>query len=178
MQNRLRWRVGVLAPWCLLFSGCVTRSASDAGASFHYQWWLPIGLFVAGVVFVPIGWFVRRHSGRIGWGLIIAGPVAALAFAPSLLMERVFVHDRGFEVRSGIWGMTANETVNFDGVQSLRIAQEETGGRNSRMIEVLYFDMKAGPGVRLPLNNDVKIEAGKEIAVRAAQRGIPLGGVR
>jgi hypothetical protein len=47
-----------------------------------------------------------------------------------------------------------------------------------RQIEVLYFDRKAGGAARFPLNNDVKIEAGKEIVVRATRIGIPLVGFK
>ena len=59
---------------------------------------------------------------------MIAGPVAALGFGPSLFWERVYVHDQGFEVTSGIWGMTANQEVKFDSVTSVRIEEEKTGG--------------------------------------------------
>jgi len=94
MLIRPRPRIWIAAACCFLFVGCVTKSVSDAGVSFRYEWWLPIGIFVVGVLFVPIGLALRKHSARYGWGLTIAGPIAALAFAPSLLLERVFVHDQ------------------------------------------------------------------------------------
>jgi hypothetical protein len=168
--------MGVMAPACLLLAGCATKSVSDAGATFHYQWWLPIGILLGCLVFVPIGWFVRTQSDRIGWGLLIVG-VLGLLIAPMLFFERTHVNDQGVDVHSGIYGMTANLNVNFDSVNSIRVAQEETGGRRSRQIEVLYFDMKGGESARFPLNNDVKIEAGKEIVARAAKRGIPVVGL-
>lgn len=174
MPRRSGLQICLMAACCLLLAGCVTRSDSDAGASFHYEWWLPLSVLVAGVAFVPIGLGLRKQSERLGWGLIIAGPLAVLMFAPSLFLERTLVSDQGFEVRSGIWGMTANQKVDFNAVRSLRIAEEETGGRRSRQIEVLYFDLLSGPAARLPLNNDVKIEAAKEIVTRLTQRGVPL----
>jgi hypothetical protein len=103
--------------------------------------------------------------------------VLGLLIAPMLFFERTHVNDQGVDVHSGIYGMTANLNVNFDSVNSIRVAQEETGGRRSRQIEVLYFDMKGGESARFPLNNDVKIEAGKEIVARAAKRGIPVVGL-
>lgn len=163
---------------CFLMAGCVAKSASEGGVSVHYGRWFPIAILVAGILVIPIGIVVRRISTRIGWLLIVAGPIAALAFAPSLLLERAFVDDQGFEVHSGIWGMTATEKVAFNAVKSFRITQEETGGRRSRLIEVLYFEMKSGPAVRFPLNNDVKIEAGKEIVTRASRLGIPAMGFK
>ncbi len=178
MQRAFRLRVWLIASCCLFLAGCVTKSAGETGTSFHYSRWLPLGVLVAGVAFVPIGIALRKHSARFGWALMILGPIAAVGFAPSLLMEGVVVDDRGFDVRSGLWGMSANQTVEFEAVASLRIAQEETGGRHSRTIDVLYFQLKSGGSARLPLNNDVKIEAAKEIVARAQQTGIPLIGFR
>jgi hypothetical protein len=166
----------MMALVCLFLVGCVTSKNGDKGMSFQYEWWVPIVVFIAGIVFVPVGIAVRNYSNRTGWGLMILGPIAALGFAPSLFMEQVLVHDRGFDVRSGIWGMTANQKVDFDAVTSVRLTQEETGGRRSRLIEVLYFDQKSGSPARLPLNNDLKIEAAKEIVTRTAASGIQMIG--
>ena len=179
-SNQLPQHSGSLAfaPLCLLMTGCVTSSVSAAGTRFHYAWWLPLGLFMAGLVFIPIGLALTKQSARFGWGLMIAGPIAALAFAPSLFLEQVTVTDKVIDVRSGIWGMTANQTIDFDSVKTLRIAQEATGGRNSRLIEVLYFDMKNGSNAKFALNNDVKIEAGKHIVRTMLTRDIPVVGAR
>ncbi|HEX4149549.1 MAG TPA: hypothetical protein VHY20_11195 [Pirellulales bacterium] len=159
-----------------MLAGCVTRSASDGGVSFRYEWWLPASIFAVGLICIPLGFFARKSSARRGWGLMIAGPVAAMAIAPSIAFESVFVDDRGFSAHSGIWGMTANLDLAFDGVRTVRIDREETGGRRSRQIEVLYFDKQRGQPEKFPLNNDIKIEAGKEIITRVQQRGIPVIG--
>jgi hypothetical protein len=177
MLNRRRLRSALLLPCCALLTGCVARSDSGAGTSFHYQWWVPVSVFAAGVVCVPIGLALWKKSGRLAPGLVVAGPGAALVSAPSLLFENVFVDGRGCQIASGIWGTTANLEIEFDQVKSIRIAQEETGGRNSRLIEVLYFEMKSGQVARFPPNNEVKTEAAKEIVARAARRGIPVAGL-
>ena len=89
---------------------------------------------VAGILFVPIGLAIRKLSNGLGWALVIAGPIAALACAPSILLERAYVDDQGFSVNSGILGMTACQDLKFDRVRSFRIEEEETGGRSSRLI--------------------------------------------
>lgn len=175
MRNTSRRLLWLLVPSLLWIAGCVTQSASGAGTSYHYQWSLPIGIFIGGVLCVPIGLVLRSSSARFGWGLTILGPLAALIFAPSLMMERTTVDEQGFHVRSGFFGATATQDVAFDSVASMRVTQETTGSRRSRrQIEVLYFSMKSGPEVRLPLNNDVKIEAAKDIVTRLRQRAIPM----
>jgi hypothetical protein len=177
MLNRWLLRSALLLLCCTLLTGCVARSDSGTGTSFHYQWWLPVSVFAAGVVCVPIGMALWKKSGRLALGLVVAGPGAALVLAPSLLFENVFVDGRGCKIASGIWGMTANLEIEFDQVKSIRIAHEETGGRQSRLIEVLYFEMKSGQIARFPPNNEVKTEAGKEIVACAARRGIPVAGL-
>jgi hypothetical protein len=152
----------------------VTKSVSDSDTTIRYSWWVPIAILAAGIVCIPIGIAMRKNQALIAWGLMILGPIAALLFGPSMLLERINVTDRGFDVHSGILGMTANQDIAFDGVAMIRIGQEETGGSNSRLIDVLYFDMKNGGSGRFPLNNDVKIEAGKEIVARAMMRGIAV----
>jgi hypothetical protein len=117
-----------------------------------------------------------KKSGRLALALVVVGPGAALALAPSLFFESVYVDGRGCKVASGIWGMTANLDIEFDQMKSIRIAHEETGGRHSRLIEVLYFEMRSGQVARFPLNNELKTEAGKEIVARAARRGITVAG--
>jgi hypothetical protein len=176
MKARSPWRfvMWLIIPACLFLAGCVTKSASDSGTTVRYEWWVPVGVFAAGIVVVPLGLVLRRVTERYAWVLIIGGPLAALVLAPNLLLERTHVDDQGFEVHSGFMGMTAEQKVKFDDVKSIRLTNEETGGRHSREIEVLFFEMKSGPTVKLPLNNDVKIEAGLEIAMRAKARGIAL----
>src|ERR1019366_6510994 len=58
--NLLRLKFGSLAfaPLCLLMTACVTSAVSAAGTRFHYSWWLPLGLFMAGLAFVPPRLFI------------------------------------------------------------------------------------------------------------------------
>ncbi len=163
---------------CLLLTGCVTRSVDNQAVSIYYQWWIPIGVFVVGLACVPVGLKVRNQAGPVGWGLIFLGPLAALMFAPALFFEHAVVNDKGFQIRSGFFGRTAAQDLDFDSIKAIRIGTEETRGRNSRWIEVLYFELNRGMMSHFPLNNDVKIEAGKEIIVRAMQRGIPVSETR
>ncbi len=176
MFTRSRLWLWFVVVCCCCLSGCVTHSVRQDGISFHYEWWLPGSLFLGSIGVVPIGLSLRQTQARWGYALLIGSPIVALVLGPSLLLEQVLVRDSGFEVHSGFWGMTANEQVKFESVVSCRLAQEKTTGKRPRMIEVLYFDLKDGAPVRLPLNNDVKIEAAKEIVVRIAKLGIPMPG--
>lgn len=186
--NLLRLKFGSLAfaPLCLLMTGCVTSSVSAAGTRFHYSWWLPLGLFMAGLAFVPLGLFIlgvrfgsirlalTKQSPRFGWGLVIVGPIAALGFAPSLFIEQVTVTNKVIDVRSGLWPMTANQTIDFDSVKTLRITWGTIGSRRKRSVQILSFEMKSGSNAQLWLDNDVKGKAGYLIETMARARDIPV----
>src|SRR5687767_698684 len=101
---------------CNRIAGYVARSDGDAGVSFHYEWWLPLGILLAGMLCVPIGLAVRKRWRQIGWGLMIGGPIVAVLFATLLFTERVLVHERGFEFNTSIFGVTARSRVAFDSV--------------------------------------------------------------
>jgi hypothetical protein len=166
----------------LLVGGCVSRSTAGEEAWFHYRWWIPLGILVAGAAAIPLGLLVRKLafsegivgglSSRVGWTLLIAGPLAAFVFAPSFLFTSVTVTDNGFASRGGFFGMTAKKDVSFKGLRQIQIVEEATEGRYSRIIETLVFDRNSGEPERFPLNNDVCIEAAKEIVKRAAAQRI------
>jgi hypothetical protein len=157
----------------LACGGCVVQSTDGNVTTCHYAWWLPAGVLAGCIVAIPLGLVISRWSSRIGLGLVVAGPLAAIFFVPSLFFEQLKVNDEGFEVRSGIWGLTASQSVRFDGTRQLRIIQKRSSGPRPRDIDVLIFD-QAGGEARLSLNNDVKIEAGPIILERATSRGIRI----
>lgn len=178
MRLRTTGRAVAAALGCLALAGCVARTEGAEGVTVRYQWWVPALLLVGGIVAVPAGWWLRRRVARLGWAMLILGPVSALLFAPSLLAERVRVTQTGFSVNSGIWGMTANLEVPFDSVTRCRIAQEKTTGRRPRAVEVLYFSLQGGRTERLELNNDIKIDGGQEIVNALEDRDVPVDGYR
>jgi hypothetical protein len=167
-------RLGCMALCCAPLAGCVKRTTIGEEVTFHYQLWLPLGIFIVGMACIPIGLAFRKKYGGKAWAFAIAGPLVAVAWVPQLYCERTRVDPNGFEVYSGILGQTANHEITFDDVKSIRVDQELLVGRVSREIAVLHFEFKKGPAERVPLNNDVKTEAANEILVRAIRRGIPV----
>jgi hypothetical protein len=150
-----------LVPSLLALSaaGCVSQSTDGDLVSFHYAWWVTLGLLGGGFLAIPVGLLVRKRFARAGWTLVAAGPVVALLFAPSMYRERVQVSPDGLDVRSGFLGLTACQTVRFDGLRQIHIGQEITRGRAARAIDTLLFEWEDGGSARLPLNNDVKVAA-------------------
>jgi hypothetical protein len=106
-------RVGSIGFACLLLivAGCVQESTEHGERVFTLDLWLPLCTLLGGSGAVPLGLALRRFKARplerLGWVLLLGGPVAAIGFAPGLFLERVSISDKGFDVRSGIWGLTA-----------------------------------------------------------------------
>ncbi|MFO0819360.1 MAG: hypothetical protein U1A77_15545 [Pirellulales bacterium] len=99
---------------CLFLTGCVTKSVTESGISVQYHWGIALGALAAGILAAPLGLVVRSFSSRLSWGLFVLGPVAILMIAPTAYREGVTIHADGFEVYSGIWGLTASQAVKFD----------------------------------------------------------------
>src|SRR5262245_58162227 len=80
-------------------SGCVRETTEGATHTFEYELWVSATILLAGLIAGPAGWFLRRTSDRLGWGLMIVSPLAAVLFAPTLFFERVVVDDTTFSGR-------------------------------------------------------------------------------
>lgn len=162
----------LLLPLC----GCVDEAIDGSTQTFTYEWWVPLTVLFGGLVAAPAGWFLRNLSARIGWGLLIAGPIAAIFFAPSLFRDRVVVDDSRFSVRTGIWGFTAVHEVKYDDLKQVRITFEETRGRrgSKRKNYYLVCERKDGSSAKVSVNNDVALAAAPAFLKKVSDRNIPI----
>jgi hypothetical protein len=172
MNRSIRWLLRISLPGLCLLTGCVAVSADESSTRYHYQYWVPALILLGGLLSIPIGFFWRRSDWKIGWGLMTVVPIAAFLLVFTMGFEQVTVDEHGFEVQSGFF--SEPHSVKFDSVVSVRSVKEKTGGRRSRVIDVLYFDLKDGGAERYPISSDVKTEASKDIIQRAKARGIAM----
>lgn len=157
-------------------SGCVTESTEGSTSKFSYELWIPLSIFFGGVVAAPAGWVLRSWSGRVGWGLLVGGPLAALFFAPSMFLERVIVTENGFSSRGGIWGATVSHDVEFKEIRSVRLTSEQSTGRRGRKKTNYYMicEKSDGTSAKVALGNDVAEAAAVRILMILSERGIPI----
>ncbi len=157
-------------------SGCVRESSDGSSHAFSYQFWLPLIIMLGGIVAMPAGWFLRSVSGRLGFGLLILGPIGALGFAPSLFLESTKVDQDAFTVRSGIWGMTACHCVKYDDVRQVRIVAEQVRGRrgSKRTNYYLVCERKDGGTDKVGINNDVTESAAPHILQQMTDHNVPI----
>lgn len=171
----IRWPSWVMLLLLSATAGCVRETTDGGEEVFQYELWAPLAMLVAGAAAAPVGWFLRGRSARLGWGLLVLGPVFALALAPSLYLERTTVDGDGFHIRSGIWGSTATFDLNFSQIRSLRFISEERSTRRGKRTEhFMVCHLTSGGETKIAVNNDVKRAAVRAIVRRASERGIPV----
>ena len=173
--NSRPWAVAA-GLFLLAASGCVRESNNQGEHVFQYELWVPLCVLLAGLAAAAGGFFVRKHNSRIGWTMIIMGPVAALGFAPSMFLDRAAVSKDAFDVRTGIWGQTVIPTVQFADLREVRITSEtkrtRRGGKSTSYY--LMCEKKSGGSTKVPINNAVAQAAAPLILEEAKARGIPV----
>lgn len=176
MLSRKTRRYSLAAIVLLFVSGCVRESADGPNQIFTYELWVPFSVLFSGLVAAPAGWFLRKTSARLGWGLLIAGLVATLFFTPSLFRDRAVVADTAFSLRTGIWGLTAVHDVKYDDLKRIRIISEEVSGRrgSSRTNYYLLCERSDGTTEKIPVSNNVAQAAAPYFLKKASARGIPV----
>jgi hypothetical protein len=157
-------------------SGCVEESVDGVNRVYTYPLWLPLTVFLGGMVGGVAGWMLRNSISRLAWALLIGGPIAAILFAPSLLRDRAVVGADSFSLRSGIWGLTAVHEVKFADLTSVRIVAEEVRGRrgSKRTNYYLVCERKDGTSAKVPLNNSVSEAAAPALLERLNELDIPV----
>ncbi|MCA8998603.1 MAG: hypothetical protein KDA80_16505, partial [Planctomycetaceae bacterium] len=116
----------------LFASGCVKHSVQEGMHVFTNEWWVPVVVFLGGILGAVIGFVIRDSAGRFAWALLILGPIASLGFAPSLWMDRATVDEKEFHLRTGIWGLTAVHDIVLDQLTSVRLTSETRRSRRGR----------------------------------------------
>lgn len=171
--NRRGWKFGLLAVF-LLFgaAGCVQESTVNGEHIFKYALWVPLLVLFGGFVAAPGGWFLREKNSRLGWGLMILGPFAALFMAPSLFMERVGVGDDGFRVRT----ISSDKEVKFAEIRQIRVTAEVSRGRRGSTTTNYYYnwDLKAGGSTQVGINSALMKDAMPSILQQVSAHDIPI----
>jgi hypothetical protein len=169
-------QIGLFSGFTLTLAGC-TREAQEGGTTiFTYALWVPGSILAAGVVAILVGVLIRKSVNRLGWGLIIVGPLAVFGFAPSLFRDSVAVNKDGFVQRTGFWFSQTVHEVAFDNVAHIELIAEEKVGRRGRRSTNYYLDcrLKNGSTERVPINDLMKQGANDKILGVARERNIPL----
>jgi hypothetical protein len=159
--------VGLLA-LCFV-SGCYERVSAGNQSLYRFDWWLGPAVIGAGILAVPIGWFVRKQNARWGFVLMVMGPVLLAIVAPAMYSDRVLIDDAHFEARYGFWFSPSEHNIRFDDLQAIRYIA--IPARRGRTKYELRCARKSG-GEATVHAGDLVRNAVPEILTRARAKGI------
>lgn len=166
-----RWLIAI--PMLIACTGCIQRTVKGDVSTYGFETWILLVIAVGGLVAAPAGWVLRNRIARLGYALLILGPLAVFFLAPMMWTDRVVVDSNHFERSSAMPGSN-NHSISFDQVSALhyRSAVERSGRRSGRKY---YLDVtrKDGQVQTIPLGQLFQ-EAVKEVFERAASKGIEV----
>ena len=173
MKRPLAWIGAALG--CIVLAGCYQRVQENGSLVFSFQLWVPLLVVLGGLLAIPIGLVQFARGKRLaGIFLAVAGPVAAVAIAPGIFLDRVVVNQEGFYSRHGFWWDPTIHQIRYSELNLVRLGYETKTGR--RGISYSYhFDcfFKSGKQERVPLG-DIMREALPEIAEQFRSHGVPV----
>jgi hypothetical protein len=164
-----RWLIAIL----LACAGCIQRTEHGDVSTYGFETWILVGTAVGGVVAAPVGWLLRKRIARLGYALLILGPLVVFLLVPTMWTDRVIVDSNHFERSSAMPG-SSNQSIPFGEVLAMRYhsAVEKSGRRSSRKY---YLDVTRKDGqVQTITLGSLFQEAIKEIFRRAAAKGIKV----
>lgn len=170
-QPSRRWWPAI--PISLACAGCIQRTVRGDVSTYGFETWVMLAIAVGGIVAVPAGWYLRKRIARLGYALLILGPLAVIFLTPVMWMDRVVVDPDHFERSSAMPG-SKNHSVRFADVAAMRYhSRVERSGRSSGRKYYLDVTRKDGQVQTISLGTLLQ-EALGEIADRAAARGIQV----
>jgi hypothetical protein len=176
--------LGAICVLCATWGDTTDSQEGDATA-FHYPYWTPGLVLLGGIAAFLTGLLLRKMIPRwgwvlrLGWMLMIVGPVACAVLAPSLLMQKVAVNNEGFSIRRGIWFAPTVQTVRYGDLRGIEMVAETHRDRYGRLFTTynLICHRKTGGSEIVPGGTLVKEGGAAYMIVQTAgAQGIPISG--
>lgn len=165
--NSAVW-LGLLLLVLVVSTGCVSETKSGDKTTFTLQMWVPLCVILGGAVAAPAGWFLRE-TGRLGFGLLILGPLACI-FGLSLFTDRAEVDPSSYLIRVGIFG-SATHSGRIDELS--QISWNIKRGRRSTT-RYMVCHKKSGDTDQIAMGNAIARPATQLIEQYARAKGVPV----
>ncbi len=176
VPRRLRpIRIFALGLLALGLAGCVSRTQDGDATLFRFEAWVPVSAGVGAVVGTAAGVLLRRGVPRLGWPLLLLGPLALVCLVPGLAMDNVRVTPKDFRLEVGFWFSRNIHEVKFENVSAMQIVVEEKwSGRRRSKSTYLVCQLKSGGADKVPVGDIMKNGGLAAILDQAQSRGIPV----
>lgn len=178
MQSRMRRSVaGFLILTFLGVAGCVQKRVEGDLNVYAFEWWIRLGVIAGGLIAIPAGWILRTKSARLGYVLLIGGPLALIFLAPMMFVDEAKVDSRHFECRYGLWWSPTKHNIAFDDLQRIHLRVETKTGRRGKEYSYYFDCFKKAGGAEAVSLGDLMKEAAEDILIRAKAKNIPITGL-
>lgn len=156
-----------------LVAGCYERVSDGNQSVYRFAWWIGPTVIGAGILGIPLGWFLRKASAKWGVALMILGPILLGIVAPAMYSDRVVVDDEHFEATYGFWFSPSVHNLQFRDLREIRYVA--VPGRKGRTNYELHCATHSGAVTVVHAGNLVKNTV-PEILARARARGVIITG--
>jgi hypothetical protein len=168
-------RCGAVALVAML-AGCVKEDVRGDTSVFSFESWVAGLVIVGGLAAAPLGFAIRRKIPRLGWVLMIAGPILLVMVGPGMFLDKATVDKDHFEAQYGMWFAPSHVNVKFDDLQSIHFSAETKGfGRRRRTERNMDMTFKSGQSQRVSMG-DLLRHVWRRIAERAQEKGVAVTG--
>ena len=177
MPRRLRRAVRILVPCAVacLISGCTKESQDGDTTIFTYAAWVSGVVLGGGILGTVVGVLIRKRVERLGWALIIGGPVATFIFAPGLYSDKITVNNDRFTMHTGFWFSPTLHEVQLGEVSQVELtAEKRVGRRGTSTSYYMQCYRKAGNMEKVPINDLMKQGPLDKVLGIMNGRGIPI----
>lgn len=154
-----------------LVPGCHELVSQGDQSTYRFAWWLGPAVIVAGLLGIPLGWVLRKWNVKLGFALMVLGPVLLVVVAPAMYNDRVVVDNEHFEARYGFWFAPTVHNLRFRDLREIRyVAVPADNGRTNNELHCLT----AAGELRVVHAGNLVVKCVPEIMERARAAGIPV----
>jgi hypothetical protein len=120
----------------LALAGCYQVEDQAGGKTYSVALWVPGVVVLSGLALLAAGVLsFRRWNKPLGVLLMVVGPVLAVAVPPMMLLNKVVVDDRHFEVTDCFLWMIDRHDVAYDDVLGARLDLEKKQTRSAGKVK-------------------------------------------
>jgi hypothetical protein len=168
-----KFTYGFLGLAALASAGCLAQRQHGDSTTFYYAPWLGILLILGLLLFLAVGWFIKKSLRKFLSVTVIFLAIGGI-FIPGWFLAHVTVRPDGFETRGLYWILPDHHSLRFEDLQEIQLIPRKGVGRDSWKTYVdWHCKMRNGSEVVINGSN-LLVEAFPALAAGALKKSVPI----
>ncbi|HVX11323.1 MAG TPA: hypothetical protein VHC22_09100 [Pirellulales bacterium] len=167
-------RFAGLTAWVCFLAGCVDESTTGDKTTFTFSVWVPLAVVLGSIAATAVGAAVRTRNKRLGYVLLIGGPVALIVVAPGIFLDRVDIDRNQLTVRTGFWFMPNVQEIDLRHVKTIEVVAEQRRTRRGTRTDYKLIFHTADGSARTVSAGDLLKQSLPKITTIAHEQGIEV----